>query len=97
RGADRLADPTQLARFARHELEAERARIGDRVPHAPERDVDVDRSDAFDVERGVELRDERRHVGELDALDAAVAARAAHLDDARRRLQQYDRLRLAQL
>ena len=43
READALAGERQLARLRRLEREAERLRVGDRVPHAAERDVDGER------------------------------------------------------
>src|SRR5437763_1594026 len=61
-GSDSLADRAELARLGRLELEAERGRVGDRVPHAAEGDVDLDRSESVDLERRVELVDERRDV-----------------------------------
>src|SRR4029077_1982868 len=45
----------------------------------------------------VELPHEARHVRELDALALAVATRRARLDDASRRLEPHQRLRLAHL
>src|SRR5438309_3731919 len=92
RDADQLADATELARLRRDELEPEHARIGDRVPHAAERDVDADRPEPLHLERRVDQRDERRHVRQLDALDAAVATRRSHFDDAGGRLEAQDGL-----
>ena len=50
-----------------------------------------------DVERRVEAVGEARHVRQLDALAAAVAAARGHLDDACRRLEAQRRLRLVHL
>ena len=84
---DALADVAELARLGGLERESKRLRVGDRVPHAAEGDVDRDRAEPFDLERRIEVRGKRRHVLELDALDPAVAAARPHLDRPRRRLQ----------
>ena len=78
RAARRICSPTtrELARLRRLEREAQRARVGDRVPHAAERDVDRDAAEALHLELRVEVRREARHVRELDALALAVLARA---------------------
>ena len=70
---DPLADERELARLARLEREAERVRIGDRVPHAAERDIDGERAEAVDLELRIEAIDEARNVRQLDALALAVA------------------------
>ena len=97
RRADPLAGEREVARLGRLEREAERVRVGDRVPHAAERDVDGERAETVDLERRVEPVGEAGDVRQLDALAAAVAARRAHLDDARGRLEPQRRLRLAHL
>ena len=51
RNADQLADTRELARLGRLERETESLRVGDRVPHSAERDVDLDRAEAVDLER----------------------------------------------
>ena len=60
--ADPLADERELARLGRLEREAERVRVGDRVPHAAERDVDGERAEAVDLELRVEAVGEAGHV-----------------------------------
>ena len=95
--ANQLADAAQLSRLARLELEAERGGIRDRVPHAAVGDVDGDRAEPRNVEPGIELPDERRHVGQLDTVDTPLAARGSNLDGPRRRLEPQRRLGLAQL
>ena len=54
--ADALTDGRELARLGRLEREAERMRVGDRVPHAAEGDVDRERPEPVDLELRVELR-----------------------------------------
>ena len=75
RRADQLADARQLARLGRLEREPERGRIGDRVPHAAERDVDRDRAEPVDLERRVDPVGEARHVRQLDRLALARPGR----------------------
>ena len=95
--ADQLADARELARLGRLEREAERVRVGDRVPHTAEGHVDRDRAEPVHLEGRVETVGEAGDVRQLDALAPAVAAPCRHLDDAGRRLQAQSRLRLAHL
>jgi hypothetical protein len=95
RAAARISSPTrELARLVRLDRKAELGCIGDRVPHAPERDVDRDPPKPVDVQRRAEVRGERRNVRQLDTLHASVATRCADLDDARGRLEPECRLGL---
>ena len=43
--------------------------VGDRVPHSPKRDVDLDRVKALNLERRVKSRCERWDVFKLNALN----------------------------
>ena len=84
RDADLLAGARESsARLRRLEREPERRRVGDRVPHAAEGDVDRQRAEPVDLERGVEPVGEARDVRQLDAL--ALAVRAAAPSPRRRR------------
>ena len=53
-------------------MQAERRRVGDDVEHAAVGNVDVERAEARDLERHVEMDDERRHVLKADAANFAV-------------------------
>ena len=99
RAATRMRSPTcaELARLVRLDREAERAASAIAYHMPPYATSTVERPDPVHLEPRVELLGERGHVRQLDALDAAVAARGANLDDARRRLEPQRRLRLAQL
>ena len=93
--SDQLADAAESSRASCGSIaKPERGGVGDRVPHAAVGDVDDERPEPGDLERGVELRDERRDVRQLDALDATVAAGRPHLDGPGRRLEPQHRLGL---
>ena len=72
-------------------------RVGDRVPHAAEGDVDGEHAEPVDVELRVESVREAWDVRQLDALAFAVAARRANLDDAGGCFEPQRRLRLVHL
>jgi hypothetical protein len=97
RSSDPLAGQREVAGFIRFDREAELLGVRNRVPHAAVGDVDRNRADPVDLERRIQPVGEARDVGELDALDAAVAACRACLDHPAGRLQPHDRLRLAHL
>ncbi len=96
RAAARIRSPgkREVTRLVRFDREAERVRVGDRVPHASVGDVDSDRAQAVDLERRIEAIGKAGDVRELDALAAAVPAGRPHLDHAARRLEPEDRFRL---
>ncbi len=95
--ADQLTGRRQVARLVRLDREPQHLGIGDRVPHAAVGDVDDERPKTCDLQRCIEVRDERRNIHQFDAFDAAVATRGTHLDDTPRRLETQHRLGLDHL
>ena len=94
---DALAGERQVAGLARLDRKPERVGVGDRVPHAAVADIDRDRAQAVDLDRRVQAAGEAGHVGQLDALAAAVPALRPHLDHAPGGLEAERRFGLAHL
>ena len=95
-----MRSPTarELARLVRLDREAERSRVGDRVPHASVGDVDRERADAVDLERRVEPVDERTGTFVSSTLSTRPSRHAARTSTTpARRLEAQRRLGLVQL
>jgi hypothetical protein len=96
-GTNQLADPGQVTGLRGHQLEAERSRIGDGVPHAAVRHVNRQRAEPLDLQRRVQPVGETRDVLELHPLDLAVPAAGRDVDRATGRLEAERRHRLDHL
>ena len=99
RAATRISSPTceRSRGLGRLEREAERVRVGDRVPHAAEGNVDGEGSDDSTSSVASSRSTKQGTFVELDALAAAVAAARVDLDEAGRRLEAKRRLGLVHL
>ena len=73
------------------------ANVNQRIKYATIAQVKGDPAPLFGVERDIELVDEGRHHGELDAFAAPVAAGCRCLDETGCRFQHHDRLGLLHL